>query len=179
MIVVGDGSYGRVLVIVSVASQSTKPSWRNGSASPSYCPCVVAWEQGGGCGFDPRRWYLGITFSHHGVRTCQVVNISTMGSRIALIFQPTPISSDSVATSQEIFLFDAHPHAARNESGIVGSGSSAPRWISDTYTATETPIFKGPVYSTLPYRFTRMQIPHTTGFREHKVYLTHDGLFTY
>ncbi|KAI0707280.1 hypothetical protein C8Q76DRAFT_149371 [Earliella scabrosa] len=109
----------------------------------------------------------------------RVVNISTMGSRAALIFQPTPISSDSVATSQEIFLFDAHPHAARNESAIVGSGSSAPRWISDTYTAAETPIFKGPVYSTLPYRFTRMQIPHTTGFREQKVYLTHDGLFTY
>ena len=36
-----------------------------------------------------------------------VVNISTMGSRIALIFQPTSISSDSVATSQEISLFDA------------------------------------------------------------------------
>ena len=33
------------------------PSWRNGSASPSYVYGLFPSEAGGGCGFDPRRRY--------------------------------------------------------------------------------------------------------------------------
>ncbi|KAI0738950.1 hypothetical protein C8Q80DRAFT_219928 [Daedaleopsis nitida] len=100
--------------------------------------------------------------------------VSTLGSRVTLTFEHI-VPQQQPHNDSEVFLFDVHPHArAMLEHALEAPGMAQRMSVSDCFTATDAPIFQGPVRSTLPYRVTRKVVPNRVCYGI--VHVLQDGL---
>ena len=108
-------------------------------------------------------------------------NISTLGSRVALTVSRWGLDTDE--SQCEVAIFDVRRGVdglGRQESSDVGAlGPSDLVWVSDCYTPTDTPIFRDPVHTRMPYRVSRGEFSARELSRADlgiNVGLIHDGI---